>query len=112
MSDELSVVEKLVEEFLIDLMAERVMSTGVQESSTRGVQAYLSTARRSGPSRPVAEKRTKHGDDLANVKLIPTILLDYILPLGGTMIHENVLRDFDYTMVTVYLPKGICAVRM
>jgi hypothetical protein len=34
MSDEISVVEKSVEEILIDLMAERVMSTGIQASST------------------------------------------------------------------------------
>jgi hypothetical protein len=35
MSDELSAAEKVVEEVLIDLMAERVMSTGVQASSMR-----------------------------------------------------------------------------
>jgi hypothetical protein len=39
MSDELSIVEKVVEEVLIELITERViserrMSTGVQESST------------------------------------------------------------------------------
>jgi hypothetical protein len=78
MSDELSAVEKSVEEVLIDLMAEKVMSAGIQASSTRGVQASPSTARGSGPSRAAAEKRTKHRDDLANVKLIPSILPDYI----------------------------------
>jgi hypothetical protein len=26
--------------------------------------------------------------------------------------HDSVLRDFDYTIVTAYLPKGIRAVRM
>jgi hypothetical protein len=66
MSDELSAVEKSVEEVLIDMMAERVMSTGVQASSTRGVQASPSTAHGSGPSRLTTEKRTKHKDDLAN----------------------------------------------
>jgi hypothetical protein len=50
MSDELSVVEKCVEEFLIDLMVEKLMSTGIQASSMRGVQASPSTARGSGPS--------------------------------------------------------------
>jgi hypothetical protein len=59
-------VEKSVEEILIDLMAERVMSTGVQASSTRGVQASPSTARGSRPSRVADEKRTKHRDDLEN----------------------------------------------
>jgi hypothetical protein len=85
MSDELSTAEKVVEEVLIDLMTERVMSmsTGVQASSTRGLQASPSTAHGAGPSRPSAEKRTKHKDDLANEKLIPTILPDYIPPLAG-----------------------------
>jgi hypothetical protein len=49
MSDELNAVEKVVEEVLIDLMDERVMSerrmsTGVQASSTGGVQASPSTS--------------------------------------------------------------------
>jgi hypothetical protein len=39
-----------MEEIMIDLMAEKVMSAGAQDSSTRGVQASPSTARRSGPS--------------------------------------------------------------
>jgi hypothetical protein len=76
MSAEFSAAEKVVEEVLIDLMTERVMSmsTGVQASSMRMVQASPSTARGAGPSRPSAEKRTKHKDDLVNEKLIPTIL--------------------------------------
>jgi hypothetical protein len=44
MSDELSAIEKSVEEVLIDLMDEKVMSTGIQASSMRGVQASPSTA--------------------------------------------------------------------
>jgi hypothetical protein len=111
MSDELSAIEKCVEEVLIDLMAEKVMSAGIQASSTRGVQASPSTARGSGPSRAAAEKRTKHRDDLVNVKLIPTILPDYIPPLAGAVSRDSVPRDFDYTLVTAYLPKGIRAVR-
>jgi hypothetical protein len=43
-------VEKSFEEILIDLMDEKVMSIGVQASSTRGVQASSSTAHGSGPS--------------------------------------------------------------
>jgi hypothetical protein len=84
MSDEFSAAEKIVEEVLIDLMTERVMSmsAGIQASSTRGVQASPSTAHGSGPSRPTVEKRTKHRDDLANAKLIPSILPDYIPPLA------------------------------
>jgi hypothetical protein len=53
MSEELSAAEKVIEEFLIDLMTERVMSerglsTGVQESSIRGMPASPSTA----PTKP------------------------------------------------------------
>jgi hypothetical protein len=111
MSDELNAAEKVIEEVLIDLMAEKVMSVGIQASLTRGVQASPSMARGSGPSRPVAEKRTKHCVDLANAKLISTIVLDYIPPLAGVVSRDSVPRDFDYTMVTRYLPKGIHAVR-
>ena len=50
MLDELSGMEKSVEEVLIDLMVERVMSTGFQASSTQGMQASSSTARGSEPS--------------------------------------------------------------
>jgi hypothetical protein len=113
MSDEFSAAEKVVEEVLIDLMTERVMSmsAGIQASSTRMVQASPSTAHGAGPSRPSAEKRTKHKDDLANAKLIPTILPDYIPPLAGMVNRDSVPREFEYTMVTAYLPKGIRAVQ-
>jgi hypothetical protein len=57
-------------------MAEKVISSRIQASSTQGVQASPSTARGSKPSRFAAEKRTKHRDDLANTKLISTILPD------------------------------------
>jgi hypothetical protein len=46
------------------------------------------------------------------VKLISTILPDYILPLTSVVNHDSVPRDFYYTLVIVYLPKGIHAVRM
>jgi hypothetical protein len=88
------------------------MSTGVQASSTRGLQSSPSTAHVSGPSRPLVEKRTKHKDDLENVKLIPSILPKYIPPLAGTVNHHSVPRDFEYTMVTLYLPKGIHPARI
>ena len=83
MSDELIVVEKVVEEFLNDLMDERVMSerrmfVGVQASSTGGVQVSPSTAYGVGPSRTTTETRTKHRDNIANTKLIPRILSVYI----------------------------------
>jgi hypothetical protein len=76
MSGERSAVEKSVEEILVDLMTERVMSVGIQASSTGGLQASPSTGRRS--SRTMTEKRRKHRDDLANVKQIPSVLPDYI----------------------------------
>jgi hypothetical protein len=93
------------------VMSERGLSVGVQASSTRTVQASPSTAHGTGPSRPSDEKRTKHRDDLANAKLIPTILPTYIPPLSGVVNHDNVPRDFEYALVTAYLPKGIRVVR-
>jgi hypothetical protein len=61
MSDEFSAAEKVVEEVLIDLMTERVMSmsTGIQASSTRMVQASSSTAHGSGPSRPTSREENQ-----------------------------------------------------
>jgi hypothetical protein len=47
---------------------------------------------------------------LENVKLIPSILPDYIPPLAGVVSRDSVLRDFDYTLITTYLSKGIRAV--
>jgi hypothetical protein len=99
MPEELSPVEESMNEVLIDLMNERVMSKrvmyeGIQVSSTRGVKASLSIARGSGPSRPTMEKRTKKRDDLANAKLIPTILPEYISPLAGVVSRDSVPEIF------------------
>ena len=92
MSDKFSAADKVVEEVLIDLMTERVMtmSTSIKASSMRTVQASPSTAHGSGPSRPTIEKRTKHRDDLAKAKLIPSILSDYIPPLAGAVNRDSV----------------------
>jgi hypothetical protein len=92
-------------------MAKKVMFVGIQASSMRGLQASSSNAHGSRPSQPATEKITKHRDDLENMKLILTILLDYIPPLAGIVSRDSVSRDFDYTMVITYLPKGIRAVR-
>jgi hypothetical protein len=75
----------------------------------RGVQASPSTSR-VGTSQAGAEIRTKHKDNMANVKLVPSILPAYIPPLSGAIDRDSVPRDFEYTLVTVYLPKGVCAV--
>jgi hypothetical protein len=99
-----------VEEILIDLMAEKVMSTGVQASSTGGLQATPSTGRRFRPSRTATEKRSKHHKDLENTKQILLVLPDYISPLAGAVSRDSVPRDFEYTLITMYLPKGIRAV--
>jgi hypothetical protein len=107
MSSEHSVVEKSVEEILIDLMAEKVMSAGAHASLTRGLQASPSTAHRYGPSQTATKKISKHCDDLANAKLISSILPDYIPRLAGAVSHDSVPRDFEYTLITAYLPKGI-----
>jgi hypothetical protein len=56
MLGEFITIEKLFEDILIDLMAKKVMSTGAQVSSTRGLQASPLTARRSGPSQTTIEK--------------------------------------------------------
>jgi hypothetical protein len=58
MSYELSTVKKIVEEVLIDLMTEKVMSmsTTIQESSMRGIPTSPSIAHGDGPSRPSDEK--------------------------------------------------------
>jgi hypothetical protein len=111
MSKELNIVENLVEEILIDIRVEKVMSIWIQASSTRGVQASPSTAHGSGPSQAATEKRTKHCYDLANAKLIPSIMPNYIPPLVDMVSHDSVPRDFDYTLTTAYLPKGIHVVK-
>jgi hypothetical protein len=113
MSNELSIVEKFVEEVLINLMTERVMSmsAGIQASLMRTVQASPSTTRKARPSQPSDEKRTKHRDDLVNAKLIPTILPTYIPPLSGEVNRDNVPRYFEYALVTACLSKGIHVVR-
>jgi hypothetical protein len=54
--------------------------------------------------------RTKHKDYLAKAKLIPSIFPDYIPPLANMVSRDSVPRDFEYSMVTAYLSKGIHAV--
>jgi len=115
MSDELTIVEELVTEVLLDMMTERVMSerglsTGLQASSMRGILASLSSAR-AKPSRSTDEKWTKHKDDLANAKLILIIFPTYLPPLSGAIDRDSVPREFEYELVTAYLLKGICTVR-
>jgi hypothetical protein len=88
------------------VMSERGLSTGVKASSTRGLLASPSTVR-AGPFRPADEKRTKNRDDLANSKLIPNILPAYLPPLSNAINRESVPKEFEYALVTVYLPKGI-----
>jgi hypothetical protein len=94
------------------VMSERGLFVGVQDSSTRTVKAYSLTARGAGPSRPSDEKRTKHRDDLANAKLIPTILPTYVPPLSDAVNRDSVPRDLEYTLVTANLPKGIHVVQV
>ena len=115
MYDELTTIEESIKEVFLDLMTERFMlergmSTRFQASSTRGVAVTPSTAR-VGPSRQVDEKRTKHKDDLANAKLIPSIFPACLPPLRGEINSDSVPREFEYAMVIAYLPKGVHAVR-
>jgi hypothetical protein len=53
------------------------------------------------------EKRSKHCDNLANAKKIPSVLPDYIPPFAGMVSRDSVPWDFKYTLITAYLPKGI-----
>jgi hypothetical protein len=46
-----------------------------------------------------------------NEKLLPSILPEYIPPLASVVSHDSVPRDFDYTFITTYLPKGVRIVR-
>jgi hypothetical protein len=71
------------------------------------LEASPSTAHQSRPSRTATEKQSKHRDDLVNAKPILSVLPDYISPLAGVVNHDSVPRDFEYTMITAYLPKGI-----
>jgi hypothetical protein len=112
MSDALTMLEESITEVLLNLMTERFiserrMSTRVQASSMRGVQASSSTSQ-AGTSRASAERRTNHKDNIANKKLVPSILPAYIPPLSGEINRDSVPRDFEYTLVTAYLPKGVC----
>jgi hypothetical protein len=114
MSDELSAAKKIVEEVLIDLMTERFMSkqgmsTRVQASSSRALPASPSTAQ-ARPSRLPSERRSKLENDFATMKMIPSIFPKYIPPLSGIVNRDIVPRDFDYVVVTGYLPKRVCTV--
>jgi hypothetical protein len=94
-----------VEEILVELMAERVMSVGIQASSTGGLQASPST--RCHSSQTVTKKKIKHCDDLANAKQIPSVLPKYILPLASVVNRDSIPCEFEYTLITAYIPKGI-----
>ena len=85
------------------------MSIGVQASSLGALPASPSTAR-AGPSLPPSERQPKLENDFATVKMIPSILPKYIPPLSGIVNRDTVPRDFDYDLVTAYLPKGVCTV--
>jgi hypothetical protein len=111
MSGDLSTIEKFVEENMIDLMAEKVMSVGIQASSMGRFQASPSNGRRSMPSRIVTEKISKHHDNMENAKQILSVFPDYIPPLAGAVSHENIPHHFEYTLTTAYLPKWIHATK-
>jgi hypothetical protein len=111
MSNEFTELEESVTEVLLNLMTKRVMlerrmSNGVQASSTRVVQASPSISQ-AGTSRAGTKRRTKNKDDISNTKLVPSILPAYIPPLSGDINRDNVPRDFEFTLVTTYLLKGV-----
>jgi hypothetical protein len=102
MSGEPSTLEKFVEEILVEIMAERVMFVRIQALSTGGLQASPSTRRRSSHA---TENRRKYHDDLANAKQISSVLLEYLWPLVGTVNRDSIPREFEYTLITVYIPR-------
>jgi hypothetical protein len=55
----------------------------------------------------MTEQRSKHRDDLANAKKISSILPDYIPPLVGMVNRDNIPHEYEYTLTTTYIPKGI-----
>jgi hypothetical protein len=111
MSDELTALKESFIEVLLDLFTERVMSEsrmsiGVKASSMRGVQASPLTSRER-TSRASAERRTKNKDNIANGKLVSSMLPNYIPHLSSDINRDSVPRDFEYTLVITYLPKGV-----
>jgi hypothetical protein len=58
----------------------------------------------------MTKTRIKHRDDIVNANLILCILPSYLPPLSGTINHDSVPHDFEYTLITAYLLKGVCIV--
>jgi hypothetical protein len=87
-------------------MANSPVSEGIQELSTRGLQVSPSTRRHSTHINPVTEQRIKNHSDLANVKQIPSILLEYISPLDDVVNCDSIPHDLEDSVFSVYIPKG------
>jgi len=87
MSGKRRAVEKSVEEILVDLMNERVIYVGIQASSNGVLQASPSARQRFVHT---AEKRSKHRNDMANMKQISSVLPDYIPQLDGAVSYDNI----------------------
>jgi hypothetical protein len=83
------------------------MSEAVHASSTRGLQASPLIEHHSSHVNPTTEQRSKCHGDMENAKNISSILPDYISPLAGMVNYNNISRDFKYTFITTYIPKGI-----
>jgi hypothetical protein len=47
---------------------------------------------------------------MANAKKIPSILPYYILPFSSVVNCDSIPWDFEYTLITTYMPNGICIV--
>ena len=48
-----------------------------------------------------------HHGDMENAKNISSILPYYIPPLAQAVNCDNIPWEFEYTLITVYIPKGI-----
>jgi hypothetical protein len=100
-------LEKFFEEVLRKHMADILVSKVIQVSTTRVLWDSPSTGCCSTRINLGTEQRRKHHCDLANMKQIPPILPEYILPLAGVVNRDSIPHDFEYSMFTVYILKGI-----
>ena len=107
MSGKPSALNIYVRDILTKIIVDRQFSVGIKASSMGGLEAYPSTRHCSSCPNPMAKKWGKHHDDLANVKQILSFFPDYIPPLASTVNRDSIPHDFEYTLITTYIPKEI-----
>jgi hypothetical protein len=94
MSDDISAVEKSIQEILIDLMDEKVMSAGIQDSSKRGLEATMDIGRSTILNVMKLPHFGRHQEVNACVKLLLSclncgyLLLDRRITVDLKLIHR------------------------